>query len=444
MVHIASLLLGMLATLVAVTCRLPAQDDLRDVVTLKNGDVLRGRVFARYEAESVTLQVGRRRQQIPRADVVGMDTVRDRMREFFRLLDRLPDNLKHRWYMAQWAADRDLPDLARLVALDVVLRDPDHEGAHTLLGNRNKGGQWRWQSGDEWTSLAELEDARSHWGHRWQIDSEHFHVESTAELRRVVDALWDLERFHLVWFEQFSDALRLCEVVGPKMNFEIWRDERRFVGMRTVTGRVAGKTPYYRQRGWEVTAVARTYFADVNAERPVGVFEVATSHLLYRTVADDPNVASVYRPAAWAELGLARYLQRRMTGPAGVATLGPWHIDAAEARIVLDHPERDLDHVAQFDTKKYYLQVSDDNLFEWPAAELAVAWLLESGQQSGLRNGLFGYLEEVLRKMLGTSSVVLDRHLGQPVQQLDKPWRAWIKQQVEAATQAAPSTKPAN
>lgn len=69
-----------------------AQDDLRDRVTRKGGAVLRCRVFARYGEDAVTVQIGRHREQVPRADVVAMDTVRDRVREFFRLLARLPDN----------------------------------------------------------------------------------------------------------------------------------------------------------------------------------------------------------------------------------------------------------------------------------------------------------------------------------------------------------------
>jgi hypothetical protein len=131
-----------------------------------------------------------------------------------------------------------------------------------------------------------------------------------------------------------------------------------------------------------------------------------------------------------------------MAGPAGAATIGPWRIDVADAHIVLEHPERDLDHVAQFDTKKYFLQVSDDNLFEWPAAELAVAWMLEAGKRDGLRDGFFTYMAESLRQHMGTSSKLLDRHLGQPIQQLDEPWRAWIRHQVDALQQQAAAQTP--
>lgn len=133
--------------LVAIACLsgVRAQDDLRDVVTLENGATLRGRVLSRYEPGVVKILVGRRRHEVPRADVVAMDTVRDRVREYFALLDRLPGNLRHRWFMAQWAADRGLHDLARLTALDIVLRDPDHEEAPcSRARSRSRTTAWVW------------------------------------------------------------------------------------------------------------------------------------------------------------------------------------------------------------------------------------------------------------------------------------------------------------
>lgn len=427
--RLCSIALAILATPTIPLLR--AQDDLRDVITLRDGPALRGRVFARYEPDAITVQRGRRRQRIPLASVVGMDTLRDRVREFFFTWDRLPDNPKHRWYAAQRAASRGLHDLARLAAMDIALRDPDHQGAHEMLGHRLVRGRWLWPSDDGWKPLDALEKDRSDWQHAWRIASEHFVVRCNADLRRVVDALWDLERFHLAWFDRFGEALRLYEVVDPKLEMWIWRDERRFLGHKTVPGPNARKTPFFNPGGGRdgLPAISHTYFADAGDRRPARLFEVATSHLIFATVGDCPNFNSGYRPAAWAELGLALYLERSMTGPAGKSTLGAWRIDPADARTVLARPERNLGHVSRYDSKKYWGGVSDENVFEWPAAELAVAFLLESKQQSGLRRGFFDYLLEVLRTVKGTSSSALDRNLGQPIERLDAAWRAWITAQ---------------
>jgi hypothetical protein len=419
-----------------------AQDDLRDVVTKSTGAALRGRVFARYEPGVVTVLAGGRRQDVPLADIVALDTVRDRVREFFALLDRLPDNDKHRWFMAQWAADHELPDLARLMALDVVLRDPAHADAHRLLGHRERRGEWQWPSDGEWKSFAALEAERADWQHAWQIDGEHFRVKCDAELRRVVDAVFDLERFHVAWFERFGEGMRLYEVVD-KLHVEIWRDERRFPGMRTVPGRTTGKNPYHEHYGGKgaTPSVSRTYFADANAERPARLFEMATFHLLYCTVADNANLPRYYRPAAWGELGLARYLEHSTSGPAGRAVVGAWQIDRAEAELVLAHGERDLGHVTQRDSKKLWGGVSDDNAFAWPAVELAVAFLLESRQPTGLRDGFFRYMAESRRPPKGDSTTVLDRNLGRPIEQLDAPWRGWIRERLAPPPVTAPATR---
>ena len=219
-----------LAVAVLALASAPAQDDLRDVVTTRAGESLRCRVLALYEPDGLTVKVGKRGRQLPLADVAAVDTVRTRTREFFGLLDRLPGNLKHRWFMAQWAADRELHDLARLTALDVVLRAPDHEGAHTLLGHRRRRGEWLWPCDGEWKTFAALQAVRADWQHGWCIAGECFQVQSNAELRRVVDALWDLERFHVVWFDRFGGLMQLHEVLGPKLEVRIWRDAARFPG----------------------------------------------------------------------------------------------------------------------------------------------------------------------------------------------------------------------
>ncbi len=429
--RVAAVALGVAA---AGLAEVRAQDDRRDVVTLRTGAPLRGRVFARWQPDVVAVRVGKDLQQVPIADIVAMDTVRDRVREFFALLDRLPDNLRHRWYMAQWAAARELPDLARLVAWDVVLRDPGHADAHVLLGHRLVDGQWSWPCDGEWMSFAAIGAVRADWQHPWQIEGEHFRVRCNADLRRAVDAVWDLERFHLAWFDRFGEALHLYEIVGEKIEVQIWRDPERFPGTSTFPGRRADKHPIFRHSIRGEPAVSCTYFATASEPRPVRLFEVATSHLLYRTVADNPAIPSFYRAAAWGEIGLARYLQNSVTGPAGAAALGSWRIDPAGARLVLAPPARNLNHVTQYDLKKLFQSVTDESEREWAAAELAVAYLLEAGQADGLRAGFFGYLEEVVRYILGSSSRALDRHLGRPIENLDAPWRAWIRQQIEAPT----------
>ena len=428
--------LAVVALLAATSCpsAARAQDDLRDVVTLKQGQPLRGRVFARYEPDVLTLQVGRHRQQVPRADVVALDTVRDRVREFFTLLDRLPDNLKHRWFMVSWATDHELHDLARVAALDVVLRDPDHQDAHLFLGHRRQQrGKWAWPCDDQWLPLAELAKVRADWQNGWRLAGEHVVVQSNADLRRVVDAVLDLERFHLAWFERFGEPMRLYEVVGEKLDVRIWRDTSGFPRLSSAD------RPYFFHRVLEAAHCA-TFFAEPNASRPLRLFEIATAHLMYRTIADDPTLRSYYRPATWAEIGLGRVLERSVTGPAGALVLGTWRIDEASARLVLAHPERDLLHVAQIDTKKQLVAVSDVTEFEPIAAELAVAWVLTSPESRTLRPGFFGYLLEVVRGTKGTSSTALARNLGEP-QELDKPWRAWIRREI-APPDPAPASGP--
>ncbi|MCA8976016.1 MAG: hypothetical protein KDC98_14935, partial [Planctomycetes bacterium] len=237
--------------------------------------------------------------------------------------------------------------------------------------------------------------------------------------------------------DRFGQSLLLYEVTGPKLHVAIWRDQRRYPGSKAVPGPESAKIPYFvpgQQDGW--WGISRTYFDGPDATRPTRLFEVATSHLIYCTVAGNPDFNSGYRPAAWAEAGLGRYLEHSMTGAPSRAAIAAWQCRDAEARIVLARPERDLAHVSRYDSKKYWGGVSDENVFEFPAAELAVAFILEAAPARDIRDGFFRYLLEVLRPVKGSSSTALDRNLGRPIEELDAPWHDWIREQIEPPTPA--------
>ena len=208
----------------------PAQD-ARDEVIKTDGSVLRGRVVTRFRPDIVELRQGRERVAIPLAAIAKLDTVRDRVAEFLRLRDRLPGNARHRWYVVGWAAQHELPGLARLQALDVVLHEPEHADAHRFLGHRLSDGSWRWPVGDDWLPFAEAERVHADRGRCWHVDGEHVRVDSNAPLRAVVDAVLDLERLHQWWFEQFGEGMRLQEVFAAPMVFWIGRDRASCRGL---------------------------------------------------------------------------------------------------------------------------------------------------------------------------------------------------------------------
>lgn len=417
-------LLGVLTIAVAATV-LAAQDDMRDLVTLVDGRELRGRVFSRLDGDEIVLQRGTRRQDVHRRDVASLDTVGDRVGEFFRLLDRLPDNLQHAWFLVGWARARQLEAMARLLATDLVLRHPEHEAAHEFLGHRRRGTTWLWPDDGEWRSLADLERAHAEWGHPFVVESEHFLVRTNTTLRGAVDTLLDLERIHQWWRERFAESLHLYELVGEKVVFEVWRDRESFPGLNRL------KHPYFLHRIEDTQPpLVRTY-CDGTSGRPVRLTEVAVQALLYRTLADDPGLRTAHRFCGWGEVGLARYAEFSLAGAPGRLAPVPWSIPADEAALVLADKERRLVELIHRSTRQLHFTVTDEVATDWATVHLFVTFLLTAEAQSGRAQGFLDYLREAVRGAKGDSSSELDRQLRCKVETLEAPLREWVRTELE-------------
>lgn len=411
---------------VALISSAHSQDDLRDRVVLDTGRELRGRVFSRCDGDTILLQQGTHRERIDRRSVASIDAVPDRVREFFRLFDRLPDNPRHLWFLVGWARDHELPELAKLLATDLVLRHPDHAEAREYLGHRRRGKTWLWPDGDEFRTLPDLERDHGSWGQAFVLDSEHFRVRTDAGMRGAVDTLLDLERIHVWWHERFGESLHLYELVGEKVLFEVWRDRESFPGLNKF------KHPFFQHRIEDTQPpLVRCYFDGSSLGRPVRLAEVAVQALLYRTLADDPGLRNAHRLCGWGEVGLARYAEHCLAGPAGRIQAMSWRMPMDEAALVLADKEPRLFSLTHRSTRQLHFTVTDEVATDWATVHLFVAHLLTSGPQTGLAQGFLDYLRAALRGAKGDSSVELDRELGRKVETLEAPLHEWVRAEVE-------------
>jgi hypothetical protein len=414
----------------AAALLLPAQDDLRDVVNLTNGQVVRGRVYERFDPTELVVLQGGKRVRVPMAKVASLDTVRDRATQLFRRWDALPDNQRYQWYLIEWAQQQELTNLARLLAMDLVLRDPIHEAAHTLLGHRLRGNEWLWPLDGQWVTLADIEAFHADWGHPWVLEGEHFTVRSNGGLRRTVDAALDLERLYVWWFTMFGESLRLHEVVANKMPVHIWAERSAFSAWSST------RQPYFRPRV-ETPAEASTsftFFDTLTTPRATRLFEVATQHLLYRTLAEDPAMSSAKeRYCGWGEVGFGQFVEQQLTGPAGRAQPQAWQMPIEAGETLVAQRSFGLENLIHRSSRQYYITVADNTAWEWAAAHLFVAYLLDADRRPDLRKAFLQYLVEALRGAKGDSSSSLDRLLGRKVETLEAPWRLWVSEELAAA-----------
>jgi hypothetical protein len=402
-----------------------AQDDLRDRIRRTDGRELRGRIFSRFDGDQVVLQQGTQRTTIPSVEVATIDSVRERVGDCLQRFDRLPDHPRHLWYLVGHAQSQQLPDLARVLALDLVLRHPDHEAARAFLGHRRRGKDWIWPDDGEWRTLPDLERAHADWGSAFVVDSEHFRLRTDASLRRAVDALLDLERIYQWWLARFGEPLHLYELRGDKVVFEVWRERGSFPRLNKL------EHPYFQHRIEDAQPpIARTYF-EATAGRPTRLTEVAVQALLYRTLADDPGLRTAHRFCGWGEVGLARHAERCLAGPPGRIAPVDWRLPLDEAALVAADPERRLLSLTHRSTRQLHYTVTDEVATDWATVHLFVTFLLTSAPSSGLGQGFLDYLRAAVRGAKGDSSTELDRALGRKLETLAAPLREWLQAAIE-------------
>src|SRR5262245_42553363 len=145
--------LGWLVAVLAAVA--PGQDDMRDVVHLKNGKEVRGRIAQPFAPGELLLVQGGKRVRVPRADIGTIEPVADTIREFLDRRHRLAGNPRAQWILVEWATARSLVNFARLQAMQLAL-ESDDERAHAHLGHRQRNKQWLWDHDGKWLTKDQL------------------------------------------------------------------------------------------------------------------------------------------------------------------------------------------------------------------------------------------------------------------------------------------------
>ncbi|HEX5053084.1 MAG TPA: hypothetical protein VFZ65_15020 [Planctomycetota bacterium] len=393
-----------------------AQDDLRDQITRSDGKVLSGRVYNPYAAGEIVLLQGGRRVRVPRADITAMDLVADRVREFCERRVRLHDSVKAQRFLVDWARSKDLPGLAHLQALWLVLEDDGNAEAHEFLGHKKGPKGWLWVHDGRTMTREQLDVALAK--SPMQLAGERFMLRCDADLRTNVAALFDLEQLGVIWFQRFGAALQLHEVLEP-MQIVADRNADDFPkwGFRPL--------PYYEPSPHG--DVGRTFYAGAAPVRPEKLFFVGTQALLYHTLIgeldrrDDRD-----RVCAWLEIGLGMHMQQTMDGPPGFAVQGPLRAQDLQAITALGRGYR-LTHLLHLPMYSgFYLMDDTATAINWSAATMFVAWLLDEKNPLKTREKFLAFVRESLGERKGDSSSAFDKAMGTRVEELDEPWREWL------------------
>ncbi len=115
---------------------------LADEVRLTSGGTLSGVV--RQESDWVTVEVAAGTVTVPASQVTEIERKRHPLHEYYERLAGLGGSPKVEDLniLAFWADKQGLGRFARELSARVLAKDPDHEGAHRLLGHERRDGRW--------------------------------------------------------------------------------------------------------------------------------------------------------------------------------------------------------------------------------------------------------------------------------------------------------------
>lgn len=413
--RVLTLLLG------AVGASLAAQTyDARDVVRTRKGDEIRGRVSRYYAPESIVVMQGSQRVRIERQDVVAIETVNDRLREFFRRLEAGGDNPKYRWMLAEWAMSQGLDGMARALALELVIDDDHHEQAHELLGHQRSPRGWRWPLGDATVDRKRWLEHHADMGHPLAVVGEHYTVETDADPRSGVYALLDLERMYLHWMDTFGKALQLREVLNP-MCMRIWRSPDKMPGLSS-----SHKRPYVAamcaRADQGTTCMVSPTVHEVDRLFVLGT-QMAVGGTLAGMEADGAEMAGIF-DSPWAVIGLAQWMQTSFFGAPGRAKpREPQLLRDVIAGLKAERPK--LQRLLPLRYEQFFDSTSSTQE-RWDASWALVHFLLDPKQKPALHERFHGYLVKTIQSGAGASSSVFDQAMEMRIETLQKAFYAWL------------------
>ena len=377
-----------------------------DLVVLKSGKELRGRIVFEDEAK-VVLRQDARDMPLEREEI---ERVESRMRNLGALLDNdakwQPLDQGEIELLAAQAVETRLAGEAELYSWRMLLRQPENEPAHRALGHKKRGKTWVMPLGGRWVDWEKLHTLSKDWGSAWELTSLHFELRSNLPLQVNLDALLDIERVYRAFYELVGTELGLYDVCRP-MNVHLHADSASYP-------EVSGEGGFYEPE-MDLLRVKATKGLDFTV-----LAHELTHQLLHDTAFRERNDGGCI--PAWLNEGMAEYMA------AGVQSTSPLVFVAGkpQAYRFQDHARAkdpfDLTRVLAFSSGDY--DASSDRQLKYAQSYTLVHFLLH-GQKGRYRAGFFDYLREVYRGK--GSSTDLKSALDVEWRQLEKDWHAYAR-----------------
>jgi len=265
---------------------------LADVVTLRDGKTVEGRVVRETAAE-VVVRIGSRERRIPAAEVASVASHSRKLDDALAIWERLsPQDLGAATALAQQCAAGGLDAEARLFALHVLSLSPEDQTCHELAGHEKRGDAWFVRNGAKRESFAKRYDRTLDWGDAWELETTHFTLRSNLTLRDAAACALELELGYRNFFAWFGGELPLYEIVEP-LKANVYASSAEY--------------PEINARSAYFDPGANTLH--VNAQTGLDLYTLAheLTHQLLHGTATNTRAGTGAIPA-WLDEGLAEYI----------------------------------------------------------------------------------------------------------------------------------------
>ncbi len=377
-----------------------------DLVVLKNGKELRGRVV--FEDE--TTLVLRRDTRDTSVEQRSIERVESRLRSLGDLLDNEARAELHERteleLLAAQAEEMGLAGEAQVFWWRRLLLDREHEPANRALGHVKRGQGWGIPVDGRTVDWDKRFELAQDWGSAWELSSLHYELRSNLPLQRTLESLLDIERLYRVFFELFGAELALYDVCRP-MRVHLHADSASYPETAGEVGRYDPATDIV-----QVDASKGLNFGTLAHE--------LTHQLLQNTAFRERNDEGCIPP--WLNEGLAEYMSASVTqAPGLVFTAGQAHMEHFRVHALARDPF-DLTRVLAFSTSDY--DASSDRTLKYAQSYTFVHFLLH-GADGAQRAPFLEFLRTVYRGK--GSATDLKSALKADWRELEQGWNVYVR-----------------
>lgn len=292
------------AWVVAGAAAPPSEASAPDVVTLKDGKKLEGRVV-RDTSREVVVRVGSQERKASAQDVVSVSSAARKLKEALAIWERLsPANTAAVAELARECRAFGLDAEARLFALYGLTIAPTDETLHLFAGHEKRGETWFVRNGLRREAFAKRFERTLDWSEAWVFDTTHFVVRCNLTLRDAVTCAIELELFYRAFLSWFAEDLPLYEP-GARMKANVYANNAEYP-------EGGGRSAYF-ETGPNVLHVNASAGLELGA-----LIHEATHQLLHNTASN--TKASLGAIPAWLDEGLAEYMAACREGVGSRAT----------------------------------------------------------------------------------------------------------------------------